>query len=738
MRPRSARRGERFHAERDPVGLTRGAVKRSVRAAESATVAVEFLTSSFSPPITDSEITQSPLRDLHDREVAPLVVTPSLLIVTVSNREIVRFPKRPRGAGDAPARADTGSADAGTPEPPIEEEAAVSTLSKASRSWLVVAIALLLAAGGSTGCGQSAAAPGEVKAALVPPPPVNQSIGIYDQTFAGFAIRDCFSCHATQAPACTDPLAPCQQVSAQHHNLLDPTNPHFNATYTCSACHPTVVNPTTGQYEMKVTLDCKACHVNSPHHTSAAAAAADCKACHGNTVSNIADKAPIPTYSPSSVTPATGCRVWTDATHTTCKAGGCAACHSASTAATPQIADNKTLHHGTGLGVSPNPGTQCGWCHSIHVTNGVPSAGLDIRTCEQCHPLSSLHNIQLNYNTTNGTPGYGHMGADQDCWGCHGWFAKYEIAPGAGATVPTISYVTPNIYRKGTAYDVAITGQSLTNSITYPDGATATFDPVVVIGQYDELGVLIGSPTVLTPASFTETDLAVQIPATLNVGTWQLRVVKASGTVQEKVSNRIDVYVQPAVGVESATLSCVDGAESLALTGHGFGPQPPAEALMVGVFSGSEHCAVTSWTDTSIVASCTTADVDATVSVIGAFNIGSPVTATVGGAGCAVVVPEAPVAVVGATVKGVVYTTPGVTSVKVPFSRYGYNVTFDGAASTGAASYQWTLAGPKTGTFSTASFTTKLSGRGTYTATLVVTSADGQKSAPTSFSVTIQ
>ena len=40
------------------------------------------------------------------------------------------------------------------------------------------------------------------------------------------------------------------------------------------------------------------------------------------------------------VTPATGCRVWTDTTHTVCKAGGCAACHAASTAVTPPVSDN--------------------------------------------------------------------------------------------------------------------------------------------------------------------------------------------------------------------------------------------------------------------------------------------------------------------------------------------------------------------------------------------------------------
>jgi hypothetical protein len=573
------------------------------------------------------------------------------------------------------------------------------------------------------------------------PPPTQvsarQNLGIYDQTFNGFQVLDCFGCHATQAPACTDPLAPCQQVSAQHHNLLDPANPHYDVGFTCGTCHPTVLNPATGQYEMRVTLDCALCHMSSPHHTSVAAAAADCRGCHGNLVSNLADPKTIPTYAPSNVTPATGCRVWADSTGTVCKAGGCAACHAANASATPPISGNASLHHGTGLGAPPNPSSQCGWCHAVTVTNGVPSAALDIRACEQCHPYSSLHNIQFNYDTTNGTPGYGHVGADQDCWGCHGWFAKYELAPAAAATVPTIALVTPNAWRRGAAGDVVMSGQSLTNSIAYPDGTTRTFAPSVVLVQVDRAGAEIGSPVVLTPARFDESELVVTVPETLGTGTWQLRVAKAYGTTQQTVSNRLDAYVAPAVGVGAATLACASGSPELVIDGHGFGPQPPIEAPVVGAYVGAERCAITSWTDTRIVAACASAEVGATVQVVGAFNLDAPVSGLVLGDGCATPAAD-PLAVITATLRGVVYATPGDTAVTVPFSSRDNVVRLDGSASADAAAYLWAVDGPRSVTSTSPALDVKLTARGTYTATLVVTSAVGIQSPSATFTVVVR
>jgi hypothetical protein len=461
-----------------------------------------------------------------------------------------------------------------------------------------------------------------------------QNLGIYDHTYDRFGIVDCFGCHTTQTPACTDPLAPCAQASTQHHNLLDPENPHAHPELTCGSCHPSVPDPSTGEYVMTVSLDCTACHPSSPHHTTAQAQAARCTACHGSTVVDLGDPKVIPTSPPSSTTPATGCRVWADATGSACEAGGCAACHAPSLTATPEIADNATLHHGTGLGVAPNPASQCGWCHVFEVVGGIPSAALDIRTCEQCHPYASLHNIQYDAAETMGTPGWGHVGADPDCWGCHGWFAKYELPPGAGATVPTIEAVAPTTLRTGAAARVSVSGHGFTNTVTAADGTTRTYTPVVVLGQHDDAGALLGPAVALAPASFTDRAVVVDVPATLRSGAWQLRVVKGYGTAQETRSNRRDAFVLPTVAITSATLACPSGSPQLTLDGRGFGPRPPAEAPTVGVFVGSQRCAITTWSDTTILAGCATAVAGSTAAVVGAFNVDVPVTAPVIGAGC--------------------------------------------------------------------------------------------------------
>lgn len=227
--------------------------------------------------------------------------------------------------------------------------------------------------------------------AVVPPPPVNQSLGLYDTFFASFKESDCRGCHGTN-------------VADRHHLLVQTENKE------CLDCHDLKYNPNTGSWELQSFRDCTICHKASPHHTSPAAMARHCNVCHGSFVDNYDDGHYIPTYPKSMVTPDTSGRdVVDNQTGKIIKIGGCKACHVDNPLAVPPIAGNAETHHGTGI-------QNCSWCHQIKPDG---SAALDIRVCETCHGVKSLHNIQADSDNlaNKGTIvagqenlGYGHIG----------------------------------------------------------------------------------------------------------------------------------------------------------------------------------------------------------------------------------------------------------------------------------------------------------------------------------------
>jgi PKD repeat protein len=65
-------------------------------------------------------------------------------------------------------------------------------------------------------------------------------------------------------------------------------------------------------------------------------------------------------------------------------------------------------------------------------------------------------------------------------------------------------------------------------------------------------------------------------------------------------------------------------------------------------------------------------------------------------------------------------------------------VSLDGRPSTNEASYRWTVTGPRTSSSTSSVYNLRLTSRGTYTVTLVVSNAAGQKSAPATMTVTVQ
>ncbi|RNC69897.1 MAG: cytochrome C [Desulfuromonadales bacterium] len=431
--------------------------------------------------------------------------------------------------------------------------------------------------------------------AVVPPPPVNQNGGIYDTTFNFLTRTDCLQaapCHVSD-----------EILVGRHHNLTLPPrqlscygNPTANPV---TGCHELIPNG-SGGFVFADFRDCLRCHSKTPHHITTEAQQQDCKFCHGSFIDNPLDGHYIPTYAKSAVTPETK---WdTDVDPGIQKNyGGCAACHLAALASPAvgpkNIESNANTHHGTGLGAPPSVTGQpiqvgeCTWCHGAQ---GSPNF-LDIRTCERCHGVNSLHNIQNPSGAGQGGTvtgpgvvpgamplGFGHVGNDFDCWGCHGTFKKYANEPSvAGAIVPFVSDVNTRVLIANQQNSLTITGGSFTNtsngvdfasSVTLRNGATSV---------------------TLQPASITVSEIQVAVPA-LPVGTYDMLVVKG-----DKLSNLTRIAVIPSLVMKTATLA----SGTLTITGTGFGQAPPTDVTTgLGVFAADgSQATISYWSDTKIV-----------------------------------------------------------------------------------------------------------------------------------------
>lgn len=395
--------------------------------------------------------------------------------------------------------------------------------------------------------------------AIIPPPPVNQDIGIYDTVTEMFAEEDCRVCHSEGVP--------------ERHHLLVP-----NEDYQCTDCHEVETKP-DGTQGVILTRDCVVCHTVSPHHNTVDALERHCTACHGSFVDDYDDGHEIPTYDKSIVTPDTSYRVGDETTER--KWGGCEACHVGDSSATPQIKENFETHHSLGSGVSDN----CLWCH-------FDGEATDIRICEDCHGVKSLHNIQYAYDNTAGQLGYGHIGDNWDCLGCHAWFDA-SSAPPTGVIIPHIEAVNPARLVAGEETTLTITGSNFINTA----GGT-TYTSVAVLDDGTET-------TTLIPDSITDSEMIVTAPA-LEAGNYTVYALK-NGSV---MSNTLPVTVVPPVIVDSATIL---GEDTVVIRGSGFSEYDELFAEWLGVtieHETTEGTTVTldsdidSWSDTTIVVTC--------------------------------------------------------------------------------------------------------------------------------------
>ena len=488
-----------------------------------------------------------------------------------------------------------------------------------------------------------------VISANVPAPPVNQRIGIPDSIFNNLIagqpgmitstgecvptppgpgdvrsgppvctpnLQTCRGCHAfpsvsgvedTTTPVFNDPSLPGDSVIPNRHHLL--TQPP--ASMFCTDCHGFSSNP-DGSITIVVTRDCLQCHASSDegtvHHLTANAQSANCKACHGSLVNNMGDGHYIPSYAPSYVTPRPGANSGQGGTGATNpingrKQGACDYCHGITSADNPvpgysietasqfKIYQSDVTHHSTGFGAD---GTKCTWCHNF-------SAPAPIRTCENCHGPTSLHNIQTSSATPpapidpgNESPGYGHIGSNADCNGCHGFTAAAGID--FGPATPFVAGISRGTVKAGQATQLTITGTGFTSV----SGGVVVTDFVTLNGNS-------GSIT-LQPTSITSSSLVVTVPSTLALGNYDLRVANAS-----KVSNLKILSVVPSVSISSVDVS----GNQITITGSGFGTSP------LGVTVNNSNCGITSWSDTQIVVSCQTVNGGDVVKVNALFGSAS-------------------------------------------------------------------------------------------------------------------
>jgi hypothetical protein len=292
--------------------------------------------------------------------------------------------------------------------------------------------------------------------AAIPAPPVNQLIGIPDTTFDSLNEADCRACHEnpiivdnanipyrhhlvvetpTPVPSgtCAESGSTCERNS--DCPLFDPLAGEIDdicsvhtdrpfpdgdaaGNYDCSSCH---VGTAT-------IFDCTICHIQdiptpTTHHSTLEAQSRNCQDCHGSIIDNFDDGHIIPTYQPSLVTPVPSGGNGLPLNSRLEGAGACNYCHDDG-GASPTIFSNALLHHNTGFGSDV---TKCEWCHDLSLPFDDDE---QIRVCERCHGKDSLHNIQTDSpNSANiGTlvvggeyAGYGHIGNEDDCWGCHGY-----------------------------------------------------------------------------------------------------------------------------------------------------------------------------------------------------------------------------------------------------------------------------------------------------------------------------
>lgn len=341
-------------------------------------------------------------------------------------------------------------------------------------------------------------------------PGVPQSVGIPDKPYDAFSVEECRGCHLAAGELTTANL---------HHNTTKAL------TQGCVGCHP--VDPTTfevqtGTYDPTTgkgfDRTCTTCHESSWHHTNPRALGGNCTFCHDSNL--IADAgtgwvAPdAPTYAITDVTPRT-----TD----------CNNCHIEFNpnwgGGDKYYSPNGTSHHATVT-------NECGFCHDEELAN--PAEFLNIRTCEGCHTITTLHTIKGH------TEGSAPLNNSERCLGCHGAYMKPLEGSAFQPLPPAISSVSKSVtvpYEYVTVY-----GQNFGNKVK---GITAK------LIKYDDFGLpsTYDAPIV----NIAGDQIQIMIPAVSKLGIYDLVLANAggktgTGTVISVTKKPIITQLSPSVG----------------------------------------------------------------------------------------------------------------------------------------------------------------------------------------------
>jgi hypothetical protein len=562
--------------------------------------------------------------------------------------------------------------------------------------------------------------------AAMPPPPVNQNLGLGDTVFNQMDVNDCRWCH-NQNPPAPYPVDG-TYLPDRHHLRVGQTIipgsdvPKTDAdgdgvpdvTYDCLNCH-NVVWDGNAYVIVEDFRDCTTCHIQQQeltvHHRLAQATSGNCQYCHGGFVDSglldddndgirnamdyddlvtpangwvptyqtgivtpwpsrknvagtcsitttqpclvvgdcpsgetcIADNNPdmVDHYGTCSTTTTTICREAGDCPGTeTCNwpdgiadqssagayAGNCNYCHNnelggpgapttenTGVFAPVEVYRNDETHHSTGFFEITE--TYCTWCH----LTDPPSDGgaLQIRTCENCHGIPSLHNIQFATQATgfpsDGTvvpgaemPWSGHIGNQIDCNGCHGFdnvSVARAFAPQSGPVVPGLYTVSASSVESGASVELG--GTAFANFVQNPQTGEYDYELIsdVVLTGAD------GSDTVIQASSVTGDTINVTLDG-VAPGNYKIAAKKGS-----RNSNPMNIAITPNATIDSAT--CSDG--TVTISGSGFSSYLNAadsgtkvEATVTYRVGGKKKgttvtetlaADISSWSDTGIVGS---------------------------------------------------------------------------------------------------------------------------------------
>jgi acetyltransferase-like isoleucine patch superfamily enzyme len=199
----------------------------------------------------------------------------------------------------------------------------------------------------------------------VPPPPVNQTMGLRDVFFGDFTEAECLWCHTEGIPA------------------------------------------------------------SGAHHATSIALDRNCTGCHGDLVDNFDDGHYVPTYDPSLVTPWPSGKPngGLPLNSLSSLAGSCDYCHNDGAG----TYTNEALHHNTGLGSDATKCVWC-HDDSASAGEKIRRC-IDCHGPESLHNIQadSPNSANIGSIVIGGEDaGYGHVGrdagpGDSDCWGCHGF-----------------------------------------------------------------------------------------------------------------------------------------------------------------------------------------------------------------------------------------------------------------------------------------------------------------------------